>query len=202
MSAMSSHPPATAPKMSPRRARTRARLIEAATQVIGEKGFFRTTLDEVAARAGLTKGAIYDNFDSKDALFLAAVGTAQQVRSERFKWPKGRDGTVKERLRRLARAVLDDEPAARLEAPMRAEFLLYTLTHEDMRARMAVHGAERFRMTRDRLLKLFAPEELPVSPDRFAILLEALIPGLIFVRAQTDGLVTDDDIIAVFEALA
>jgi AcrR family transcriptional regulator len=196
---MSSQPRET---MSPKRARTRARLIEAALQVISERGFHRTNLDEIAARAGLTKGAVYDNFESKDALFLAVVAAGTRARIDQFAWPKGREGTVKERLRRLARAVLEDEPSALREAPLRAEFLLYTLTHEEMRARIAAFGPERFRFTEARILDLFAPEELPVAPDKFVILLEAMIPGLMFLRAQVPDICTDEAIYAAFEALA
>ncbi len=196
MSSQPSAPP------SPRRARTRARLIEAALTVIGEKGFHRTTLDEIAARAGLTKGAVYDNFESKDALFLAVVAAATRDTVERFAWPKGRNGTVKQRLRRLAEAVLADAPRALTEAPLRAEFLLYTLTHEEMRERIAAFGPERFRLTEERIVDMFAPEELPCPPDRFVLLLEAMIPGLMFLRAQVPQIATDEAVIAVFEALA
>jgi AcrR family transcriptional regulator len=192
---------ASAP-VSPRRARTRERLVEAAVQAIADKGFHAATLDEIAARAGLTKGAIYDNFESKDALFLAAVGAATSARVERFSWPVGREGEVRARLRALARAVIADADAARLEAPMRAELLLYTLTHDDMRQRIGVYAKQRFAQVEARVLELFAPEELPTAPDKFVILLEALVPGLMFLRAQAPDLITDEAIVAVFEALA
>jgi AcrR family transcriptional regulator len=188
--------------LSPKRARTRASLVEATLKVIAEKGFHRTTLDEIAARAGMTKGAVYANFESKDALFLAAVAASTHERIERFAWPTDRSGTVKQRLRRLAQAVLDDEPSARAEAPLRAEFLLYTLTHEEMRERIAAFGPERIGLMEQRLLEMFDPAELPVAPDKFAILLEAMIPGLIFMRAQIPGVVTDEAVFAAFEALA
>ncbi len=58
-----------------KRDRTRALLIEAAATVIGEKGFDRASLEEIAARAGMTRGAIYGNFKDKEELFLALVQT-------------------------------------------------------------------------------------------------------------------------------
>jgi AcrR family transcriptional regulator len=57
---------------SPRRAETRRRLIEAAYDLIGERGVSGASLDAIAERAGLTKGAIYFNFQDKAEL-LAAV---------------------------------------------------------------------------------------------------------------------------------
>ena len=54
-----------------RRALTRRHLLEAAGVVFARQGFHGATLDEVAATAGFTKGAVYSNFTSKDDLFLA-----------------------------------------------------------------------------------------------------------------------------------
>src|SRR3954469_8864602 len=54
-----------------KRERTRAALLEAARALIREKGYERTTLEEVAARAGMTTGAIYGNFKNRDDLFIA-----------------------------------------------------------------------------------------------------------------------------------
>jgi AcrR family transcriptional regulator len=58
---------------SARRARTRARLLEAAAQVYAREGFAGATLDEVAAEAGFTKGAVYGHFGSKENLLMALV---------------------------------------------------------------------------------------------------------------------------------
>ncbi len=58
---------------SARRAQTRAQLLEAAAQVYAERGFAGATLDEVAASAGFTKGAVYAHFGSKENLLLALV---------------------------------------------------------------------------------------------------------------------------------
>ena len=56
-----------------RRQQTREYLLKAAEQVFSERGFHGATLDEVAAVAGFTKGAVYSNFKSKDDLFLALL---------------------------------------------------------------------------------------------------------------------------------
>src|SRR3954465_6200681 len=54
-----------------KRDRTRAALLEAARALIREKGYERTTMEEVARRAGMTTGAIYGNFKNRDELFIA-----------------------------------------------------------------------------------------------------------------------------------
>ncbi len=58
---------------SARRAKTRVRLLHAAAEVYALHGFSGATLDEVAAQAGLTKGAVYDHFGSKENLLLALM---------------------------------------------------------------------------------------------------------------------------------
>src|SRR5512138_2671841 len=54
-----------------KRDRTRATLLEAARTLVRQKGYERTTLEEVATRAGMTTGAIYGNFKNRDELFIA-----------------------------------------------------------------------------------------------------------------------------------
>lgn len=58
---------------SERRARTRAQLLDAAARVYARRGFDGATLEEVAAEAGFTKGALYGHFGSKENLLLALV---------------------------------------------------------------------------------------------------------------------------------
>lgn len=56
-------------------------ILEAALACFAQKGFAATRLDDIAARAGITKGTIYLYFDSKQALFEAL---ARQSIAERL----------------------------------------------------------------------------------------------------------------------
>ncbi|MGH2636911.1 MAG: TetR/AcrR family transcriptional regulator [Acidimicrobiia bacterium] len=56
-----------------RRQQTRDHLLEAAGRVFAERGFHGATMDQVAAAAGFTKGAVYSNFKNKEDLFLALL---------------------------------------------------------------------------------------------------------------------------------
>src|SRR6266699_3665130 len=53
-----------------RKVETRSLLIEAGLKVFAERGLELATLDDVAATAGFTKGAIYRQFPSKGAFLL------------------------------------------------------------------------------------------------------------------------------------
>jgi len=107
--ASSARPATAAPVVRvrrPRREAVRRRLLDAALQVFAERGFAGASLDEVAAAAGLTKGAIYSNFESKDDLFFAMmsdqvstsieairgvlIGTAGDARKEQARYEIGR----------------------------------------------------------------------------------------------------------------
>ena len=48
-------------------------LAAAALRLFTERGYYSTTIDDVAEAAGVTKGAVYHHFDSKEELLLAAV---------------------------------------------------------------------------------------------------------------------------------
>jgi AcrR family transcriptional regulator len=56
-----------------KKAMTRQKLLDAAATVFARKGFAGASLDDVADEAGLTKGAVYSNFTSKDDLIEALL---------------------------------------------------------------------------------------------------------------------------------
>ncbi|CAH0120452.1 MULTISPECIES: TetR/AcrR family transcriptional regulator [unclassified Paenibacillus] len=60
---------------------TKTRILEAAARVFAEQGYAGTTLDDVAADAGMTKGAVYWHFAGKSDLYLALCekSMAQQL---------------------------------------------------------------------------------------------------------------------------
>src|SRR5262245_33887102 len=57
----------------PRVVRSRAAVLDAARTLFLQKGYAGTTMEEIAARAGLTKRTLYNNYADKDALFTQIV---------------------------------------------------------------------------------------------------------------------------------
>src|SRR2546427_11992467 len=51
----------------------REALLEAALEVFAERGYRDSSVDEIAERAGYSKGAVYWHFSSKDDLFFALL---------------------------------------------------------------------------------------------------------------------------------
>ncbi|MEU0335211.1 TetR/AcrR family transcriptional regulator [Streptomyces sp. NPDC006193] len=58
-------------RVTRRRIRTRARLLDAAFAVFAAKGFGRVSIEEVCEAAGYSRGAFYSNFTTLDELFFA-----------------------------------------------------------------------------------------------------------------------------------
>lgn len=67
---------AGAPKFRRRKADRPAEIVSAAMAVFAEKGFAAAKLDEIAARAGVSKGAVYLYFETKEDIFRAVVEQA------------------------------------------------------------------------------------------------------------------------------
>jgi AcrR family transcriptional regulator len=65
--------PVVATTGTPRRGRTRERLLDAAYEVFAEQGVHAASVEQVCERAGFTRGAFYSNFTSKEELFFALM---------------------------------------------------------------------------------------------------------------------------------
>ena len=65
-----------APKFRRRKADRPAEIVAAALEVFAEKGFAAAKLDEIATRAGVSKGSLYLYFETKEDLFRAVVRQA------------------------------------------------------------------------------------------------------------------------------
>lgn len=64
--------------------RTRSAILDAALDLFAQKGFFGTSLRDVAGAVGVRESALYNYFPSKDALFAALIAEEQQGKVERF----------------------------------------------------------------------------------------------------------------------
>jgi len=181
-----------------KRARTRDRLLDAARDLTRERGFDRTTLEDVARRAGMTTGAIYGNFKNRDELFMALA--ERQWGPIRPRFTPG--SSFAEKMRALAEAVIAAMAEREVAAVGALTFRAYALKHEEVRSwfrdTMASGydaGAAWFRASVD-------PAELPMPPEILVRVIDALIEGLTFQRFLTPELAPDEVIYAAFAALA
>jgi AcrR family transcriptional regulator len=69
-----------APTRKQRQEQTREELVIAAARVFARRGFHKATVEEIAAEAGFSTGAVYSNFDGKEQLFLAIADRQVEAR--------------------------------------------------------------------------------------------------------------------------
>jgi AcrR family transcriptional regulator len=117
-----------------RKAQTRADLVSAARRVFLERGFHRATLDEIADAAGYTKGAVYSNFDDKDALFLAVLEAHYARRSEAYRGIILDGESLEETVRAISRFMGEADAREPDWLPLLAEFIAHAARHEPLRA--------------------------------------------------------------------
>jgi len=171
---------------------TRARLLEAASDVFAEQGFRGATIADVAERAGYTIGAVYSNFESKDALFRALMTERlEQVESDlagAFGDEGGNlDGTVDERIEHE----LDRLQAAEDAVPERwwrllGDYRAYVRHQPQANAELAALD-RRCTEIIARHLDWFAADvgiDLPMPPMVLVELMNALTDGLRVAHAE------------------
>src|SRR5829696_271407 len=165
-----------------RRERTRDDLIAAADRAFVDGGFHATSLDQIAAAAGYTKGAVYSNFASKEDLFFAvyerraAVAEAQMAELFQGDAAAGLDRISADTTGRVNR---DDGWLA-----VFFEFWAHVIRHPELRERFAeIH--RRLQVPVAGALERIAAErgvELPDDALRLAVASGAMQIGLALER--------------------
>lgn len=180
-----------------KRQRTRTALLEAARQLIRERGYERTTLEEVARRAGMTTGAIYGNFKNRDELFVALAHAYWAP--VKPKVPLG--ATFAEAMHALAAATIAAVDARQPAIIGRLTGIAYAVQHREFQARVQEVTRESFELGAE-WLRSFDARELPMSPEHLVRVLYALIESLVIQRILTPDLYPDEVFYDAFAALA
>lgn len=190
---MSSFEPLTPDR---RRQQTREYLLKAAEQVFSERGFHGASLDEVAAVAGFTKGAVYSNFKNKEDLFLALLESRYEQNLESLQAALDpAEGPPETHLGDFARLIREQwEAGGSAWLMLDLEFLLYAVRNPAARERLAAFRrrdidsvAELIRDARDQ-------HEGPFSrpPEYEARIVTALLMGMSQLRLTSPELVDED----------
>ncbi|MEU7830780.1 MULTISPECIES: TetR/AcrR family transcriptional regulator [unclassified Nonomuraea] len=124
----------------------RRRLLSEATRLFAERGFEGASVQEIVVAAGVTKGAMYHYFDSKDDLLHEIYARVLRMQMERLTHIADGPGTVAERLHAAAADVIETTTANLDDSKIffRSMHLLAPETRKTVRAeRRRYH--ERFR---------------------------------------------------------
>jgi AcrR family transcriptional regulator len=173
--------------------RTRALLLDGAARVFARRGYHVATLEEVAAEVGLTKGAVYSNFESKEGLFLALVDSeiGKRVREIRSVIGAGATPeTVEREAERQFQRFVRDEPHWPL---LFYEFFSYGARNAQLRDEFVKRRRAVFEVIAEALARRAAELgfTLPRPAEQIAVAVEALMNGLAFMRVIDPDSVPD-----------
>jgi AcrR family transcriptional regulator len=123
-----------------RRPITVTALLDAAMDLFAEQGYGTTSIPDICARAGLTKGAFYSNFPNKEALFLALLDRSWERRAA---WIR-RAIPAADAPGDATPPLPDEDALGRLEVDRQwtlvsTEFSLHAIRRPDVAARLAEH---------------------------------------------------------------
>ncbi|MFI0515892.1 TetR/AcrR family transcriptional regulator [Streptomyces sp. WSLK1-5] len=152
--------PDTARRVTRRRVRTRANLLDAAFAVFAAKGFGRVSIEEVCEAAGYSRGAFYSNFDSLDELFFALYQQRADLIADQVSGALALDGPgldVPAAVDRVTEVLLLD----RDWLLVKTDFLVHAARAPEVARTLLEHRARLRRAIADRLARTRGHAELP-----------------------------------------
>jgi AcrR family transcriptional regulator len=183
----------TVPTRAERRDRTVAELVDAAERLFVGRGFHATTVDQVAAEAGYTKGAVYSNFASKEDLFFAVYERRAATFADDLD-RRLREQDVGETLHALARDTTTRRGREDGWLAVYFEFWAHVLRHPELRARFAA-VRRRSRRPMEDALERFAADHggrLPMTAVEAVTSMNAAQLGLALERLTDPGAIDAD----------
>jgi AcrR family transcriptional regulator len=177
---------------------TRERLLAAAEDVFARKGYAAASVEEIAATAGYTIGALYAHFSSKQQLFLELLSARRARRTGRIVdalRAAAADGT--DPLDSLPNLLAEFTRRESTDSALQTEFWLYAVRNPETRAALATQIGGRL----DTLEPIFADllaarrADPDVSPRDVTVVVLALVQGLLRQRRIDPDRVPDELIV-------
>ncbi|GAC1637731.1 MAG: TetR/AcrR family transcriptional regulator [Herpetosiphon sp.] len=105
-------------------------ILQTAEAVLTEKGYYDTSIDEIATRVGIAKGTVYLHFPSKEDLVVALVERGLLTFLSAVEQAVSQPATARERLERIINATYNDNHGTR------THFFLSLANSPDVRVRL------------------------------------------------------------------
>ena len=157
----------------------RNQILEAATSVFSRRGFHEARMDDIARESGLSKGALYLYYKSKDAIIAALLRRffALEMRGTRAVIESG--GSVTERLLTMTRMLAADLDRLAIAMPVMLEFYAVAARQRSVRLFLSDALAE-YRAALAALLRegVARGEFGPLDTESVALTIIALLEGL------------------------
>ncbi len=132
------------PARADRAARTRQRILDAAGQCFATNGFAKTTVEEIALRAGVSKALVYHRFRSKEEILEAVLERTLDEWQAAGRWRIAEGDSVVDALARMHRAALAWVRANPVVGALFSlePMVLHSVGEESVRRRMEEFRAE------------------------------------------------------------
>jgi AcrR family transcriptional regulator len=173
---------------------TRARLVAAAATVFARQGFTGASLEDVAEEAGLTKGAVYSNFESKDDLISAVLHDRLDEPARAIPSLVSDEGSVEDKAAQAAELFVRQMEQDREAALLDVEFSMYLARNPEVVPRFS-EGARELRRTMARAMEERAARDgvqLPLDAETLVAGVFALGKGITLARLSNPEAAPED----------
>lgn len=180
------------------KAATRERLLTAAEDVFARKGYAAASVEEIAASAGYTIGALYAHFSSKQQLFLELLSARRARRTSRIvdalRAAAAEGHNPAEALPSLLAEFTQREST---DSALQTEFWLYAVRNPETRAALAAQIGARLDALEPIFVDLLADRRADpnISPRDVTVVVLALVQGLLRQRRIDPERVPDELIV-------
>jgi AcrR family transcriptional regulator len=185
------------------RQQTRDRLVTAAAELFAERGVNGASVEQIAERAGYSRGAFYGNFEDKNGLVLELLKHRTLREKQEVEAIGSGAASFEEML--VALRAWHRERGRHLEDwfALRMELVLHALRNPEVRpmlaereefASTAIAGGLRYELAR-------RGAEPPADPAFLALIVHALEDGLLIQRLLRPDEFTDEVVVDAFELL-
>ena len=194
----------------PKSEKSAAQIVAAATRVLAQKGYARTSLLDIAREAGMSKGALHYHFPTKESLVEKVLETALQTVAERTlsAWEQAATDPGRVDLFQAVRTAIRELWEVRRtrtdEVAVIADLLAQALYDPALRPRLADYYRTAAEQVNQRLLPILAMLGLRprVAPELLPRILVGLLDGLVMQHFVDEGAIDTGELVKAVEAMA
>jgi AcrR family transcriptional regulator len=158
----------------------RHQIMDAALNVFSHLGFERASMDDIAKEAGVSKGALYLYYKSKDAIIAKLLQLFFDQALKQVKLLAAGEGSVTEQLLAFTRVLTREMDRMAAMQPISLQFYAIAARHATIRQHLRAYFADYRALMEEVIQRGIAQGELraDISPAETAVTLTALLEGL------------------------
>lgn len=160
-------------------AERREQILNAAEKVFNRRGFNKARMDDIVVESGLSKGALYWYYKSKDAIIMALLDRVFMGEMAQFEKLVDAEGTASERLEQLTRVVVQEMARFQHLMPLIYEFVALAARRKSVRTKLGEYYQRYHRLLSQILQQgLDSGEFVDLDPNEAALAFIGLGEGL------------------------